>query len=161
MLNKLKKRVETGALVTVLVVPIALCVFAFLGLAAYFAFRENLPPELAALVTAACGIVLIALILVIARIANGSRRSSRPGSSRSNGNGNGNYAELGEDFEDFLREHADPVLSDWVRNHPDRAAVTTLLLGIAAGYSDRFRHVLMDLYSRYAESEAVRRSRRQ
>lgn len=156
MLNKLKKRVETGALVAMLVVPLALCVFAFLGLAGYFAFRVNLPPELAALVTAACGIVLIALILVIARIADGSRSSSRPDGER----GDGERVDLGEDIEAFLRERADPVLSDWVRNHPDRAAVATLVLGIAAGYSDRFRHVLIDLYSRYAESEAVRRSRR-
>lgn len=153
MFKRLKRRLETGAVVALLVLPLALCVFAFLGLAGYFAFRENLPPELAALVTAACGIVLIALILVIARIANaGSRSSSRSDSKR---------VDIGEDFEELLREHADPVLSDWVRNHPDRAAVTTLALGIAAGYSNRFRRVLMDLYSRYAESEAVRRSRRQ
>lgn len=150
MLNKLKKRVEAGMLVTALVVPLALCVFAFLGLAGYFAFREILPPELAALVTAACGIVLIALILVIARIANIDRgASSRSGSKR---------VEFGDDIEAFLRNHADPVLRDWIRNNPDRAAVTTLVLGIAAGYSDQFRHVLMDLYSRYAESETSRRS---
>lgn len=153
MLKKLKKRLETGVLVTALIVPLALCVFAFLGLACYFAFREILPPELAALVTAACGIVLIALTLVIARIANtGTRSSSRPDRER---------VDIGEDLEGLLREHADPVLSDWIRNHPDRAAVTTLALGIAAGYSDRFRSVLMDMYSRYAESETVRRSRRQ
>lgn len=152
MFKKLKQRLETGALVTALVVPLALCVFAFLGLACYFAFRQTLPPELAALVTAACGIVLIALILMIARIANAGRGSS-PGRR-------GESTEFREDFEEFLREHADPVLSEWVRTHPDRAAVTTLVLGIAAGYSDQFRHILMDMYSRYAESEAVRRSRR-
>lgn len=152
MLRKLKKRVETGVLVTALVVPLAVCVFAFLGLACYFAFRDVLPPELAALVTAACGIVLIALIFVIARIANAGHGSSARGQSEP--------AEFREDFEDFLREHADPVLTDWIRSNPDRAAITTLVLGIAAGYSGQFRHVLMDLYSRYAESEAVRRSRR-
>lgn len=157
MLKKLKKRVETGALVTALVVPLALCVFAFLGLAGYFAFSEILPPKLAALVTAACGIVLIALILVIARIANASRDVS----SRSGARSDSEDLDLGEDLEQFLREHADPVLSEWVRNHPDRAALTTLALGIAAGYSDRFRHVLMDLYSRYSESESLRRSQRQ
>lgn len=151
MLKKLKKRVETGVLVTALVVPLSLCVFAFLGLAAYLAFREILPPDLAALVTAACGILLIALILVIARIANTARGPSRQKSE---------HAEVGEDFEDFLREHADPVLSDWIRNNPDRAAVATLVLGIAAGYSDQFRHVLMDMYARYSESENVRRSHR-
>ncbi|MBS3744176.1 MAG: hypothetical protein KGY48_07510 [Wenzhouxiangellaceae bacterium] len=152
MLKKLKKRAETGVLVIALVVPLALCVFAFLGLAGYFAFRVILPPGLAALVTAACGIVLIAIVLLIARIANARPRSSSRTSRES--------LDTGEDFENFLREHADPVLSDWVRNHPERAAVTTLVLGIAAGYSDRFRGVLMDMYSRYAESESVRRSRR-
>ncbi|MFO7762695.1 MAG: hypothetical protein R6V61_03050 [Wenzhouxiangellaceae bacterium] len=153
MLKKLKKRAETGVLVIALVVPLALCVFAFLGLAGYFAFRAILPPELAALVTAACGIVLIALVLLLARIANIDRGpSSRSRSKR---------VEFGDDLEAFLRDHADPVLSDWVRNHPERAAVTTLVLGIAAGYSDRFRGVLMDMYSRYAESEAIRRSRRE
>jgi len=59
---------------------LGLCVFAFLGLAGYFAFREHLPPDLAAMVTAACGIVLIALISLIARIGGaGSGSSSRRG----------------------------------------------------------------------------------
>jgi hypothetical protein len=151
MLNRIKKRVETGALVTALVIPLALCVFAFLGLAGYFAFRESLPPDLAALVTAACGIVLIALILIVARIANaGDRAKSRRRSDQ---------IEFGDDLEDFLRDHMDPVMSDWIRNNPDKAAITTLALGVAAGYSDQFRRVLMDLYARYSESEAVRRSR--
>lgn len=151
MLKKLKKRAGTGVLVTALVAPLAFCVFGFLGLACYFAFREMLPPELAALVTAACGIVLIALILVVARIANIDRGTSSRAKSR--------HVEIGDDFEELLREHADPVLSEWIRDNPNRAAVTTLLLGIAAGYSDQFRYVLMDLYSRYAESEVSRRSR--
>lgn len=150
MLKKLKKRAETGVLVTALVAPLALCVFAFLGLATYFAFRESLPPELAALVTAACGIVLIALILAVTRIANIGRGTSSRSKSE--------QVEFDDDIEEFLREHADPVLSDWIRDNPNRAAVTTLLLGIAAGYSNEFRHVLMDLYSRYAESEVSRRS---
>jgi len=152
MFKHLRRRVETGAIVTAIVVPLALCVFAFLGLAGYFALRESLPPHLAALVTAAGGIVLIALVLIIARIAGASRsRSSRRGS---------NDVKLADDLEEFLRDHVDPVMSDWIRSHPDKAAITTLVLGIAAGYSDQFRHILMDLYTRYAESEAVRRSRR-
>lgn len=155
MLKKIKKRVETGVLVTALVVPLGLCVFAFLGLASYFAFREHLPPDLAALVTAACGIVLIALIFLIARIGgSGSASSSRRGDRGDND------VELGEDLESFLREHADPMVGDWVRKNPDRAVITTLLLGIAAGYSGQLRRVLMDMYARYAESETVRRSRR-
>jgi hypothetical protein len=152
MLKRLKKRVEAGALVTALVVPLSLCVFAFLSVACFFALRQSLSPALAALVTAAAGIVSIALVLLVARIASAlsgptARRESAP-------------ADLGDDFESFLREHADPALAGWVRRNPDRAAVVTLILGMGAGYSDRFRRTLLDLYARYAESEAVRRERR-
>ncbi|MBY6205622.1 hypothetical protein [Halomonas denitrificans] len=154
MIGKIKRRVETGALVTVLVVPLALCVVAFLGVAGYFAFRESLPPDLAALVTAACGVVLIALILLTARIANAVRGAS------SNRRRSEDELELGSELESLLREHADPVLSDWVRRNPDKAAIATLALGVAAGYSTQFRRVLFDLYSRYTETEELRRSRR-
>ncbi len=154
MIGKIKRRVETGALVTVLVVPLALCVVAFLGVAGYFAFLEMLPPHLAALVTAACGIVLIALILLIARIANSIRGSSPKHHAGAEG------LELGSELESLLREHADPVLSDWVRKNPDKAAIATLALGVAAGYSTQFRRVLLDMYTRYTETESVRRSRR-
>ncbi len=154
MIGKIKRRVETGALVTVLVVPLALCVVAFLGVAGYFAFRESLPPDLAALVTAASGIVLIALILLIARIANSIRGSS------SNRRPREDDLELGSELESLLREHADPVLSDWVRRNPDKAAIATLALGVAAGYSTQFRRVLLDMYTRYTETESLRRSSR-
>jgi len=149
MLQRLKRRVEAGALVTALVVPLSLCVFAFLGVACYFAFRASLPPALAALVTAAAGIVLIALILVIARIASRTRDRDRRRP----------VEDLGDDLESLLDRHADPALAGWVRRNPDRAAVVTLVLGIGAGYSDQFRRALLDLYARYAESEAVRRER--
>lgn len=155
MLKKIKERAERGAIVTALIMPISLCVFAFLGLASYFAFREHLPPDLAALVTAACGIVLIALVLVIARIGSAGSKSF----SRSEGRG-GKAAEIGDDLEKFLRQHADPVVSDWVRKNPDRAVFMTLVLGISAGYSGQLRRILMDMYARYVESETVRRSDR-
>lgn len=155
MLKKIKKRVETGVLVTALVVPLGLCVFAFLGLAGYFAFREHLPPDLAALVTAACGIVLIALIFLVARIGGAGSSSSARDAGRAD-----HDVELGDDLERLLREHADPLVGDWVRKNPDRAVITTLVLGVAAGYSGQLRRVLMDMYARYAESETVRRSRR-
>jgi len=148
MLKRIKKNIETGALVTALIVPLWLCVFASLGAACYFTFRETLSPALAALVTAAMSIVLIAFVLVFARLFSGGRKSPEPRS-----------VELGDDLEEFLREHADPVLSRWVRANPDKAALTTLALGIAAGYSEQFRRVLFDLYARYAESETVRRGR--
>jgi hypothetical protein len=150
MLKRLKKRLEAGALATALIVPLSLCVFAFLSVACFFALRETLSPALAALVTAAAGVVLIAVVLIVARIASslsGPKRQREP-------------ADLGDDFEAFLRDHADPALSGWVRRNPDRAAIVTLVLGIGAGYSDHFRRTLLDFYARYAESEAVRRERR-
>ena len=150
MIRKIKKQVETGAIVIALVVPLALCVFAFLSVAAYFGFRESLPPHLAALVTSACGVVLIALILLVAKIGSG-------GGSKAKRDGNADF-ELGEELESLMREHADPMLSNWVQNNPDRAAIATLALGIAAGYSSQFRGVLLDMYARYAESENLRRS---
>lgn len=155
MIQRIKQRAEAGALVMMLVVPLAFCVFGFMGLAGYFAFREMLPPDLAALVTAACGVVLIALILVLARIATMLR-----GASASGAKGHGREIELGEALEDALRDHANPVLRDWIRSNPDKAALTTLALGVAAGYSGRFRRILTDLYARYSETETDRRNRR-
>ena len=94
--------------------------------------------------------MLIALILVIARIASRARDRDRRRP----------VEDLGEDLESFVDRHADPALAGWVRRNPDGAAVVTLVLGIGAGYSDQFRRALLDLHARYAESEAVRRERR-
>lgn len=152
MLTRIKKRMETGVLVAAIVVPVSLCVFAFLGIACYFALLETLPPAQAALVTAACGVIVIALVLVIARIAAASGTRRRTAARRRD-------EVAGEDFEQFLREHADPVLARWIQDNPEKAALATLGLGIAAGYSEQFRRVLFDLYARYSESETVRRSR--
>lgn len=149
MLTQLKRRVETGVLVAAIVVPVALCVFAFLAIAGYFALLDILPPSLAALVTAASGIVLIALVLIVAKIAGASGKRSRPKRK----------AEASDqDLERLLREHADPVLTRWVQDNPDKAAIATLALGVAAGYSEQFRRVLFDLYARYSDSENARRS---
>lgn len=150
MLTRLKKRVETGVLVTAIVVPVALCVFAFLGVACYFALLNSLSPALAALVTAASGVIVIALVLIIAKIADPATR--RTGLPRGESSGD-------DEFERFLRDHADPVLARWIQDNPEKAAFATLGLGIAAGYSEPFRRVLSDLYIRYSESESVRRGR--
>lgn len=149
MLTRLKKRVETGVLVTAIVVPVALCVFAFLGLACYFALLNSLSPALAALVTAAAGVIVIALVVIIAKIADPASRRTSTSRGKS----------PDDEFERFLRDHADPVLARWIQDNPEKAAFVTLGLGIAAGYSEPFRRVLSDLYIRYSESESVRRGR--
>ncbi|MEE4638903.1 MAG: hypothetical protein V2J42_09215 [Wenzhouxiangella sp.] len=150
MLQRLKKKAETGAITALIVIPLVVCVIAFLALACYFSLLSILSPALAAIVTAAAGIVLIAFVLLIARL-------SAPHSSK---NPRKESLDAGEEFETFLRKHADPVLTQWVRDHPDKAALTTLLLGVAAGYSQAVRRVLLDTYLRRAESEDRRRGSR-
>lgn len=150
MFQRLKKKAETGAITALIVIPLVVCVIAFLALACYFSLLSMLSPALAALVTAAAGIVLVAFVLLIARI-------SAPSSGKSPRK---EPLDAGEEFENFLRKHADPVLTQWVREHPDKAALTTLLLGVAAGYSQAVRRVLLDTYLRRAESEDRRRGTR-
>lgn len=149
MFDRLKDRMEKRAIAGAIVLPIALSVVAFLGMACYFALRESLSPAMAALVTAAAGVLLIALILVVMRISTRSSRSTPPAPR-----------ELPDQIEEMLQEHADPVISNWVRNNPDRAAIATLLLGVAAGYSESFQKVLLDMYSRYTDTETRRRTGR-
>lgn len=153
MIGKIKQRAEIGVLTAALVIPLGLCVVAFLGVSLYFTLRESLPPNLSALVTAASGIVLIAVTVIIGKLSNiRLNRSRRSQPKVSEG------LELADELESYLRDHADPVLTDWIRDNPDRAALITLALGVGAGYSSQFRRVLMDAYARYAESESARRS---
>lgn len=153
MFERLKKKAETGAITALIVIPLVVCVIAFLALACYFSLLPMLSPALAALVTAAAGIVLIAFVLLIAKLsAPGPKKRPPP-----------DALDPGEEFEAFLRKQAkqaDPMLTQWVRNHPDKAALTTLVLGVAAGYSQAVRRVLLDTYLQRAESEDRKRGNR-
>ncbi|MFU8821687.1 MAG: hypothetical protein ACNA8G_09025 [Gammaproteobacteria bacterium] len=148
MFTRLKQRLETRAIATMIVAPLVLCVIAFLAIAFFFTLRETLSPAMAALVTSAAGVVLIALFLVLVKLTN-RREAASPRPHRG--------TDPGEHIEAFLQAHADPVLSEWIKNNPDRAMVATLLLGVAAGYSKSVRRALADLYSHYAAAEAERR----
>lgn len=148
MFTRLKQRLEMRFIATMIVAPLVFCVVAFLALALFFTLRETLTPAMAALVTSAAGVVLIALFLVLARIA--SRRE--PARFRK-----GSDTDPGEYIEAFLQAHSDPALSAWIKSHPDRAMVATVLLGVAAGYSESVRRVLADLYSHYVAAETERR----
>jgi len=148
LFTRLKQRLETQALATMIVAPLVFCVIAFLAIAFFFALRETLTPAMAALVTSAAGVVLIALFVVLVKLTN--RRASA--SARPRGE-----TDPREHIEAFLQAHADPVLSAWIKNNPDKAMAATLLLGVAAGYSESVRRTLVDLYSHYAAAESERR----
>jgi protein-S-isoprenylcysteine O-methyltransferase Ste14 len=79
MFQRLKKKAETRAITALIVIPLVVCVIAFLVLACYFSLLSMLSPALAALVTAAAGIVLMAFVLLIARLSSPhSSKSPRP-----------------------------------------------------------------------------------
>jgi hypothetical protein len=90
---------------------------------------------------------VIAVVLLVTRIAT---RVPKPDQTAS--------GDLPDQIEKMLQENADPIISEWVRDNPDRAAIATLLLGVAAGYSESFQKVLLDMYCRYIETETHRRS---
>jgi len=142
MFERLKDRVEKRAIAGMVIVPLVLAVVFFLGLACYFALRESLSPALSALVTAAAGIVVIAVILLITRLVTRQASSASPCPQ-----------DLPDQLEEFLQSQADPLVREWVGRHPDRAALLGLLVGLAAGCSQSFQKMLLDLVSRQAASE--------
>jgi len=148
MFDQLKDRVEKRAIASAIIVPTGFVVVAFLALACFFVFNEWLPPALAALVTAAIGIIVIAVVFLLMRIATRKPEPSPSAPPR----------EWPDRLELVLQQNVDPVLSEWIRKNPDRAAIATLLLGVAAGYSDSFQKILLDMYKHYAETETRRRA---
>lgn len=140
---------KRGAIATAIIAALSLVVSAFLALACFFALRESLSPALSALVTAAASMVLIGLVLLIVRISSRSSPPERPPSR-----------DLPEEIERILQDQVDPLISEWVGNNPDRAAIASLLLGIAAGYSEAFQKVLLDVYRRYSEAASKQRTGR-
>lgn len=147
MFEQLKDRLEKRTIAGAIIMPLGFAVVAFLALACFFALNEWLPPAAAALVTAAIGIIVIAVVFLLTRIATRKPQPPSPAPDK-----------FPDQLELLLQEQADPVLSEWIRNNPDRAAIATLILGVAAGYSESFQKILLDMYKHYAEAEAQRRS---
>lgn len=129
---------------------LGICAVVFLALAGYLQLERTMTPAVAALVTGGVLMALALLAVSCSRIS-GVRRRRRRGRRRPDGNPD-------DGLEAMLDERMDPVLSRWLRRHPERAAVATLLLGVGAGYSRSFRRVLQDVYNQYVETESERRS---
>lgn len=158
MLERLKQNLEARALTSIVVAPVFFLVLGFLGLACFLALRETLAPAMAALVTAGVGVMLIIVLLLVMRLFTARNRPQSTGKDRSNTDQLPPLgSHLGAEFEAMLQDHADPVLANWIRDNPDKAMAATLMLGMAAGYSDSVQRVLLDLYRHYASAETARR----
>lgn len=129
---------------------LAICALGFLALAGYLELVEVVRPVTAALSIGALLLLLAALALLVARLTTGRRRRSARGGAGGRTPADG--------LEDALEARVDPVLNDYLKRHPERAALITLLLGVAAGYSRTSRRVLQDLYELYIETESERRA---
>lgn len=144
------RRLRLGAAAYGIAVILGACAIAFLAFAAYLQLADALEPPIAALVTGGV-LLLLALLLVLV-----FRMSSRHGPGRRPGRRRADHPMEG--VEQVLEESVDPVLSRWLRRHPQRAALAMLLLGVGAGYSRSIRRVVQDLYNQYAETEKERRN---
>jgi len=154
LLERLKHDLEARALTWIVVAPVFILVITFLAIACFLALQETLTPPMAALVTAAAGIMVIVILLLVMRIVTSgslSRASAQTGSESARS------PPLGDQLEAMLQDRADPVLSRWIRDNPDKAMAATLVLGVAAGYSSSVQRVLLDLYRHYAAAETTRR----
>jgi len=144
MFESLKIKLEKGALAALVLAGLFFCVIGFLALAVFSSLLTVLPVPLAALVTAAAGIVSIAVIWVLTKLIPGKTPTRGEPVKRES---------VEETIETFLRQQADPALTQWAKGHPDKAALMTLLLGVAAGYSQAVRRALLDTYMRHAQTQ--------
>lgn len=144
-MRSLKATLAAYAMAAVLV----LCAIGFLAWAAQLQLAEVIGPGKAALAT---GLMLLGLALVILLGVHLSRRRSSRRDYRSRHPLDG--------LEDTLERRIDPLISAQLRRHPQRAALVTLLLGLAAGYSRTVGVVAQDLYDKYVDTESERRASR-
>jgi len=131
-------------LISAIVIPLGLLTFGFGSLSCYLTFAQMLPPNLAALVTAACSVILIAAVFLIAKLSNWShnrpvhpRRMSFDSEQR-------RVKSTINQIEDILGKQADPGLLRWVRDNPDRATLLALAIGAATGYSPKLRAAILE-----------------
>lgn len=136
-----KIRVRGIAYATAILLLIAAVVL--LGIAGHLLLAQYYPPHLAALLMAAIFLFLAVLALVVSRMV--TMRQYRLTRRR--------HHDPAGDIEAALAAAMDPMISDWVRRNPGRAAAVGLLAGVAAGYSEAVRRVLQDIYNRYTEAD--------
>lgn len=140
--HRLQSRFVAGIAVAIL----GVFVVGFASLAAFLALRVHVSPVLAALLVAGALLVLALVILLAANLATRPRRTRA--SQRD--------SHPMDALEAALKSHTDPALSDLIRRHPDKAAATMLLLGVAAGYSRTVRRMVHDFSEYLAELDEHR-----
>lgn len=143
---KWRHRLQSRFVAGIAVAIIGVFVVGFASLAAFLALRVHVSPVLAALLVAGALLVLALVILLAANLA------ARPRRTRASQHDSNPMDAL----EAALKSHTDPALSDLIRRHPDKAAATMLLLGIAAGYSRSVRRMVHDFSEYLAELDERR-----
>lgn len=143
---KWRHRLQSRFVAGIAVAIFGVFVVGFASLAAFLALRVHVSPVLAALLVAGAFLVLALVILLAANLATRPRRTRA--SQRD--------SHPMDALEAALKSHTDPALSDLIRRHPDKAAATMLLLGIAAGYSRTVRDMVHDFSEYLAELDERR-----
>ena len=135
----------------VAVVLFAACALGSLAFAGYLAVARMVAPVYAALIVAVVALVAVGIALIVTR---GLVKRHRPRTAKAK------RTEALDELEETLRSHADPLLDSWARRHPAGLAAASLVVGVAAGYSQTFRRLLKDVYEQYAETSNERDERR-
>ncbi len=112
--------------------------FVWLALAAFFGLMHYMEPEWAALVTAVgCLVVALIVIALVDAVFRPPTPAPPPKQER----------QPDDILELALQSNVDSVVRDWVREHPDRAALSALALGVAVGSSKKVRQGLWSVAS--------------
>lgn len=145
---KWRHRLQSRFVAGIAVAIFGVFVVGFASLAAFLALRVHVSPVLAALLVAGALLVLALVILLAANLATRPRPRRTRASQRD--------SHPMDALEAALKSHTDPALSDLIRRHPDKAAATMLLLGVAAGYSRTVRRMVHDFSEYLAELDERR-----
>lgn len=111
----------------------------FAGVALFYFFSSSFSPDAAALLTAAVYLLMAIIILIFATLFSSyDRRHGHTLRSKTPAN----------PLEEALQESFDPVIRDWVKQHPGRSVTLTLLAGVVLGSSGEARELLKKCYDR-------------
>jgi hypothetical protein len=134
-MNRFLMRLLIVPMAVIIATVVSLIAVAFFILALFLFMTRLMEPPLAALVTGAIILIVAVLIVVIAQAIASPKRTVKRAAA---GLGSGESAAA---FGSLLGRK----LHGYATDNMTAAALATLLLGIAVGYSPRLRNFLLDL----------------